>query len=75
MAGGDGETAHVVTALPDRRHEVGQGQVGLALGLVHLLAQGEQARPARSMRVSSVLEDDVVAVGLGPARSRPRPWP
>ena len=64
VTGGDGEAADVVCPLPHRRDEVGEGGVGAALGLGHLLAQAVEAGAFH--RAGLVGPDDhVVAVGVG----------
>ena len=63
-AGGDREAADVVGPAPIGRDEIGQGDVGAALALGHLLAKGVEARAlGRAGLVGP--DDDVVAVGVG----------
>ena len=65
MPGGHREGAHVVEqAGLARRHEVGQAELALALGLHALLAQHREAHQLRGAAGVGV-EDEVVAVGVG----------
>ena len=62
MAGGDGEAADPVG--PGGGDEIGQGGVGLAFGLGHLLAKGVQARALGGAGLVGP-DDDIVAIGVG----------